>query len=81
MKTIQNSLLEGTFTKSGDGLKLVYGINRATRRKMAKVLKTPWLHFNLMLLKEPQIVISAYRDTMGLPPLSNFGGVTYEAIT
>lgn len=78
-KTIHHSLVEGTFTKVGTDISPVYGINRAQRRAMARTLKTKWVPFNWMLIKDPETVLKAYADIIGVPKQrKNFGGVRYQ---
>jgi hypothetical protein len=63
-KTRENhwdSLESGTFTKSGTNPLPVYGINRAKRREMARVLKTKWATFMVMLMQNPSVVLKAYQ--------------------
>lgn len=63
-KTRENhwvSLFSGTFTKSGTNALPVYGINRAKRREMSRVLKTKWVTFMLMLTQNPDVVVKAYQ--------------------
>ena len=62
--TLHASATQGTFTK-GEGVPTpIYGIRRALRRKMARVLKTKWLNFNLMLLTDPETVTGAYKEAL-----------------
>ena len=79
-KQVHNSIAQGTFTKTGDDISPVYGINRAQRRAMARVLKTRWIPFNWMLIKDPATVIGAYKEALGAPVSDeHFGGVRYQA--
>jgi len=60
----------GTYTKGVTNTLPVYGINRATRRKMARTLDTEWQTFTYLLLADPDTVVKAYRVKLDMTTTS-----------